>query len=96
MGSLTELLRPRLGSVREAAARVNRLRRAVLAGPKDVGHVVARITQFGPDAPPHVVDYVVALAARVAVARVDRRALAALMDMPTSATRCRAFACPRS
>jgi len=79
MGSLTQLLRPRLGSVREAAARVNRLRRAVLSGPKDVGHVVARITQFGPDAPPHVVDHVVALAAR-SPSRVWTDGLAALVD----------------
>ena len=80
MGSLTELLRPRLGSLREAAGRVNRLRRYVLSRPSDVGHVIARVTQFGPDAPPHVVDYVVALAAR-APSRVWTEALAALMDI---------------
>ena len=80
MGSLTELLRPRFGSLRQAAGRVNRLRRYVLSSPGDVGHVVARLTQFGPDAPASVVDYVVALAAR-APSRVWTEALAALMDM---------------
>jgi pimeloyl-ACP methyl ester carboxylesterase len=66
MGSLTEMLRPRLGSMRQAAERVNRLRRYVVSRPADVGHLVARATQFGPEASPHVVDYVVALAARAA------------------------------
>ena len=64
MGSVTELLRPRLGSLQAAARRVDRLRRAVLASPADIGGVVARVMQFGPDAPPHVVDHVVGLAGR--------------------------------
>jgi len=80
MGSVTELLRPRLGSIRQAAGRVNRLREAVLASPIDVGHLVARMTQFGQQASPHVVDYVVGLAAR-APADVWTDGLAGLMDM---------------
>lgn len=80
MGSITELLRPRLGSIREAARRMNRLRGYVLARPGDVGHVIARLTQFGPHASPHAVDYVVGLAAR-APAEVWTDALAGLMDM---------------
>jgi pimeloyl-ACP methyl ester carboxylesterase len=80
MGSITELLRPRLGSIREAARRVNRLRHYVLSSPPDVGHLVARATQFGPNASPSVVDYIVALAAR-APSHVWTEALAGLMDM---------------
>jgi pimeloyl-ACP methyl ester carboxylesterase len=80
MGSVTELLRPRLGSLREAANRVNRLRGYVLASPPDVGHVVARVTQFGPHASPHVVDYVVGLAAK-APSEVWTDGLAGLMDV---------------
>jgi pimeloyl-ACP methyl ester carboxylesterase len=80
MGSVTELLRPRLGSFRAAADRVDRLRRAVLASPADVGGVVARVTQFGPDAPRHVVDHVVTLAGR-ASSQVWTDGLAGLMEM---------------
>lgn len=80
MGSITELLRPRLGSLTQAARRVNRLRRYVLSIPVDVGHVVARLTQFGPEASPHVVDYVVDLAAK-APTEVWTDALAGLMDL---------------
>jgi pimeloyl-ACP methyl ester carboxylesterase len=80
MGSVTELLRPRLGSLRAAAGRVDRLRRAVLASPADVGGVVARVTQFGPDAPRNVVDHVVALAGR-ASSQVWTDGLADLMEM---------------
>ncbi|MFB3738635.1 MAG: alpha/beta fold hydrolase [Candidatus Velamenicoccus archaeovorus] len=64
MGSVTQLLRPRLGSLTQAARRVDRLRRYVLSVPTDVAGLVARITQFGPDASPHLVSYVVGLAAR--------------------------------
>lgn len=64
MGSVTDVLRPRFGSLSDAARRVDRVRRAVLAGPADVSAAVARLTQFGPDAPPEVVDHVVALAER--------------------------------
>jgi pimeloyl-ACP methyl ester carboxylesterase len=80
MGSIAELLRPRLGSVGEAARRVDRLRRAVLKGPADVSAAVARLTQFGPDAPPDVVDHVVALAER-ARPEVWTDGLAALMSV---------------
>jgi pimeloyl-ACP methyl ester carboxylesterase len=79
MGSLTGLLRPRLGSLRQAAGRVNALRRHVLAGGPDVGHLVARLTQFGPDAPRPVVDHIVSLAAR-APSHVWTDGLAALVD----------------
>jgi pimeloyl-ACP methyl ester carboxylesterase len=80
MGSITELLRPRLGSLAQAARRVNSLRRYVLSSPADVAHLVARVTQFGPHASPHVVDYVVGLAGR-APSAVWTEALAGLMDL---------------
>jgi pimeloyl-ACP methyl ester carboxylesterase len=80
MGSITGLLRPRLGSLRQAASRVNTMRRHVLSGPRDVGHLVARVTQFGPHASPHVVEHVVGLAGR-APSEVWTDALAGLMDM---------------
>ena len=80
MGSVTELLRPRLGSTRAAAKRVDRLRRAVLSGPVDVSGVVARVTQFGPHAPHRVVDHVVALAQQTA-SEVWTDALPELMEM---------------
>jgi len=79
-GSVTELLRPRLGSLRQAAGRVNRLRKAVLSSPADVGQMVARATQFGSDASPNLVRYVVALAAR-APSEVWTDGLAGLMEM---------------
>lgn len=63
MGSVTSLLRPRLGSFRQAAREVNRLMHHVLSSPTDLGHLIARVTQFGPDASPHVVNYVLGLAA---------------------------------
>jgi pimeloyl-ACP methyl ester carboxylesterase len=80
MGSVAELLRPRLGTFRLAARRVDRVRRAILAGPRDVPATVARLTQFGPDAPPHLVDHIVALAGR-ARREVWVDALARLMQM---------------
>jgi len=80
MGSLTSLLRPRLGSLGEAARRVDHLRRHVLSSRIDVGHLVARVTQFGPHASPHVVDHVVALAAG-APSEVWTDGLARLMDL---------------
>ena len=64
MGSVAELLRPRFGSFATAARRVDRLRRAVLASPADVGGIFARMTQFGPEAQPHLVDHIVGLAGR--------------------------------
>jgi pimeloyl-ACP methyl ester carboxylesterase len=63
MGSMTDLFRLRLGSLRTAAGRVNRVRKAVLASPTDIGSIIARISQFGPHASPHVVSHVVGLAA---------------------------------
>lgn len=80
MGSVTGLLRPRLGSLSQAARRVNRLRRYVVAGRGDVGALVARATQFGPGASPHVVNHVVGLAAR-APSQVWTDGLAELMDV---------------
>jgi 3-oxoadipate enol-lactonase len=78
MGSVTELLRPRTGGLRVAARRVDGLRRVLVASP--VSGVVARVTQFGPDAPPHVVEHVVALAERTA-SEVWTDALPELMQM---------------
>jgi pimeloyl-ACP methyl ester carboxylesterase len=79
MGSITDLVRPRFGSLSAAARRVDRLRRAVLASPTDVGGVVVRLTQFGPDAPRPLVDHVVALAQR-ASSDLWTRGLAELME----------------
>jgi len=64
MGGVTELLRPRLGSLAAATRRVDRLRRAILAGPGDVSAIVARVTQFAPEAPDDVVNHVLHLAER--------------------------------
>lgn len=64
MGSITDLMRPRLGSLTTAARRVDRLRKAVLASPTDLRGAIVRLTQFGPDAPDDVVDHVVRLAER--------------------------------
>jgi pimeloyl-ACP methyl ester carboxylesterase len=80
MGSIAELLRPRLGTFATAARRVDLLRRAVLASPADVGGVFARMTQFGPDAQPHLVDHIVGLAGR-ARAEVWTDGLTELMEM---------------
>ena len=64
MGSITGILRPSMGTLAIAARRVDRLRRAVLASPTDIAGTFARLTQFGQDAPPHLVAHVVGLAAR--------------------------------
>jgi pimeloyl-ACP methyl ester carboxylesterase len=64
MGGVTDLLRPRLGSLAAAARRVDRLRRAILAGPAEVPAIVARVTQFAAEAPDDVVDHVLHLAER--------------------------------
>ena len=74
MGSVAGFLRPRFGSFATAARRVDRLRRAVLASPADVGGVFARMTQFGPEAQPHLVDHIVGLGRTRAARGVDRRA----------------------
>jgi pimeloyl-ACP methyl ester carboxylesterase len=52
----------------------------VLSSPADVGQIVARATQFGPDAPPHVVNYVLGLAGRASSA-VWTDGLANLMEI---------------
>jgi pimeloyl-ACP methyl ester carboxylesterase len=80
MGSVAGLVRPRFGSFSTAARRVDRLRRAVLASPADVGGVFARMTQFGPEAQPHLVDHIVGLAGR-ARPEVWTDGLAGLMEM---------------
>ncbi|HTG46285.1 MAG TPA: alpha/beta hydrolase [Actinomycetota bacterium] len=80
MGSVTGLLRPRFGSIQTAALRVDRVRRAVLASPVDVGGVVTRLTQFGPDTPKPVVDHVVGLA-RSTPSEVWTDTLPELMEM---------------
>ena len=80
MGSVTDLLRPRLGSIRDAAQRVNRVRRYVVSRPGDLGGLAARLTQFGPDASHHIVDHVVRLAAG-APSAVWTDGLVGLMDM---------------
>jgi pimeloyl-ACP methyl ester carboxylesterase len=80
MGSIAEFLRLRLGTFASAARRVDRVRRAVLASPADVGGVFARMTQFGPEPPPHLVDHIVGLAGR-ARAEVWTDGLAELMEM---------------
>ncbi len=80
MGSVTELLRPHLGTFAAAAKRVDRLRRAVLASPADLSGVVARVSQFGPEAPPYLVDHVVSLAER-ASSEVWTDGLSGLMEM---------------
>ena len=80
MGSVTGMLRPRFGSLSQAVDRVNRLRRSVVAGRGDVGALIARATQFGPDAPPHVVNHIVGLAAG-APSEVWTDGLAELMDV---------------
>lgn len=79
MGSITDLVRPRLGSLRSAAERVDRLRKAVLASPTDLRGAVVRLTQFGPDAPRHVVEHVVHLAER-ASSEVWTDGLAGLLE----------------
>jgi pimeloyl-ACP methyl ester carboxylesterase len=80
MGSVSDLLRPRLGSFASAARRVDRLRRAILAGPADVPAIVARVTQFAPEAPDDVVDHVLHLAERTS-SLVWTDGLSELMNM---------------
>ncbi len=79
MGSITDIIRPRLGSLRSVAERVDRLRKAVLASPTDLRGAVVRLTQFGPDAPRHVVEHVVHLAER-ASSEVWTDGLAGLLE----------------
>jgi pimeloyl-ACP methyl ester carboxylesterase len=79
VGSIAGLLRPRL-SLRGAGARVHRLGRDLVSARADVGSLIARATQFGPEASPQVVSYVLGLAAR-APREIWTGALAGLMDM---------------
>jgi pimeloyl-ACP methyl ester carboxylesterase len=80
MGSIAEFLRLRVGTFAGAARRVDRVRRAVLASPADVGGVFARMTQFGPEPQQHLVDHIVGLAGR-ARADVWTDGLTELMEM---------------
>jgi pimeloyl-ACP methyl ester carboxylesterase len=80
MGSVTELLKPRLGTLTGAVRRVDRLRKAVLASPADVRGAVVRLTQFGPDAPRYVVDHIVQLA-QAASSEVWTDGLSEVMEM---------------
>lgn len=80
MGSIAGALRPRFGSLSDAARRVDRLRRLVVSRPGDLAGLVARVTQFGPDASPHLVEHVVSLAAR-APTEVWTDGLAGLLEM---------------
>jgi pimeloyl-ACP methyl ester carboxylesterase len=80
MGAVTDLVRPRLGSIATAAQRVDRLRKALQASPVDIRGAVVRLTQLGPDAPQHVVDHVVLLAQR-ASSSVWTDGLAEIMEM---------------
>jgi pimeloyl-ACP methyl ester carboxylesterase len=80
MGSLTEFVRPRLGSLSSTAKRMDRLRHAVVRSPGDVAGIAARLTQFGPDVPHAIVDHVVGLAGR-ARSEVWNEGLAELMNV---------------
>lgn len=79
MGSIRTMLTPGLGSLRRAASGVSRVRGHLLSNPIDPGYLIARATQFGPDASAATVSYVVGLAAR-APTKVWTNALAGLMD----------------
>ncbi|MGH2671939.1 MAG: alpha/beta fold hydrolase [Actinomycetota bacterium] len=79
MGSIRTMLTPGLGSLRRAASGVNRVRGHILSNATDPGYLIARATQFGPDASPEMVSHVVRLAAR-APTKVWTSALAGLMD----------------
>lgn len=80
IGSVAGLLRPGLGTLRETLARLDRVRRHLVSRPGDIGGLATRITQFGPDASPHLVDHVTRLAAR-ARPEVWTEGLLALVDL---------------
>jgi pimeloyl-ACP methyl ester carboxylesterase len=80
MGTITGMLRPRLGALATTAQRVDRVRRAVLASPTDLAGTFARLTQFGHDAPKPLVDHVVSLAAHAST-EVWVDGLSNLMEM---------------
>jgi pimeloyl-ACP methyl ester carboxylesterase len=59
---------------------VNRIRRYMVSSRADVSHVFTRMTQFGPEASPALVDHIVGLAAR-APSDVWVEGLVGLIDM---------------
>jgi pimeloyl-ACP methyl ester carboxylesterase len=79
-GSMTGILRPKAGSWSEALRRFDGIRKAVVASPTDPSGAVARYTQFGPDAPGHIVDHVTGLARR-APSGVWSDGLAEIMEL---------------
>jgi pimeloyl-ACP methyl ester carboxylesterase len=79
MGTVASALRPRMGVLTGAPQRMDRLRKAVLRSPGDLSGIVARLTQFGPDASPEIVHHIVALAGR-ARSEVWTTGLAELME----------------
>ena len=62
------------------AERVDRLRKAVFASPGDLRGAAVRLTQFGPDAPAHLVEHVGNLSER-ASSQVWTDGLSGLMEM---------------
>ena len=80
MGTVTDLIKPRGGSLLDTVRRMDGLRKALTAHPTDVGGAVARFTQFGPDAPAHIVDHVAGLARRTS-SEVWSGGLAELMEL---------------
>ena len=84
-----------VGSFAAATRRVDRLRRAILAGPGDVPAIVARVTQFAPEAPDDVVDHVLHLAERTS-SLVWTDGLAELMRDGLPPRPRAGHACPRS
>lgn len=79
LGSVTTLLRPRLG-IEQTARRIDQVRKAVFARPGDLRVAAVRLTQFGPDARPHHVDHVVMLTQH-ASSDVWTDGLSGLMEM---------------
>ncbi len=73
------LVWPRLPSVVGAARRIDVLRRHMGPGGRGIGHAIARLSNFGPDASPELVDYIARLSARAPV-RVWTDGLASLVD----------------
>ncbi len=74
------VLRARVPSGIGVARQIDAVRRTLLQRGPDLGHLAARLSNFGPDASPHIVDYVAGLAARAPV-RVWTDGLADLMDL---------------
>ena len=81
MGSVAGLFSPSgLNSLGDVMRRADELRKAFVSRPGDVGAALTRFTQFGPDAPHHIVDHVVGLA-QGASSEVWADGLAELMEM---------------